>query len=131
MKLYRKRTIERAKEELFSILVAHPMGMQTSQLSGTPQFHGRRTLRNSQIVRLLRSMSDRVEETRVVQGNRRMLWWTVKASQEEPQPDSGVSPELSHECCANGATAANQDNYPSGNIGRSYEEAAKSSGEAP
>jgi hypothetical protein len=83
MRLYRKRTIERAKAELFSILVAHPEGMRTSELSGTKEFHGSRTLSNTQIIKLLRSMPDPVEESWGGQGNRTYLWWKVKADRNE------------------------------------------------
>ena len=44
-----------ATQELLSILAVHPEGMRTSELSGTPKFHGSRTLNNRQITRLLRA----------------------------------------------------------------------------
>jgi hypothetical protein len=83
MRLYRKSTIEQAKAELLSILAAHPQGMGTSELSGTKEFHGIPTLRNRQIIKLLRSMPDRVQETWACGGNRTFLWWRVKADRSE------------------------------------------------
>ncbi len=83
MRLYRENTIEHAKTELLSILAAHPEGMRTSELSGTQEFHGARTLRNSQLIKLLRSMPDRVQEGWGGQGNRTYLWWRVKAERNE------------------------------------------------
>lgn len=79
MRLYRKSTVEQAKAELLSILAAHPEGMRTSELPGTREFHGTRTLRNPQIIKLLRSMPERVQESWGGQGNRTFLWWKVKA----------------------------------------------------
>jgi hypothetical protein len=86
VRLYQKNTIEQAKAELLSTLAAHPEGMRTSELSGTKEFHGARTLRNSQLIKLLRTMPDRVEESWGGQGNRTYLWWKVKAERnEKPQ----------------------------------------------
>jgi len=46
-----------ATQELLKILARHLEGLSTAQLVGTPKFHGTRTLRNSQIIRLLRKSS--------------------------------------------------------------------------
>jgi hypothetical protein len=83
VRLYGRNTIEQAKAELLSILAAHPEGVRTSDLSGTNEFHGARTLQNSQLIKLLRSMPDRVAESRGGQGNKTYLWWKVKAKRNE------------------------------------------------
>jgi hypothetical protein len=52
-RICKQETRERATAELLSIL--EKVGpLSTSELSGTPQFHGARTLSNRQIIRLLR-----------------------------------------------------------------------------
>jgi len=43
-----------ATQELLNILERHRNGLPTTQLSDTPKFHGTQTLRNPQIIRLLR-----------------------------------------------------------------------------
>ena len=52
-RIYKQHTSEKATAELLSIL--EKVGpLSTSELSGTPQFHGARTLSNRQIIRVLR-----------------------------------------------------------------------------
>ena len=50
---------KRATSELLSIL--EHGGRSTSELRGTPQFHGGRTLSNRQIIRLLRNSGRAIE----------------------------------------------------------------------
>jgi hypothetical protein len=52
MRLTKAQT-EQAKAELLDIIERTP-GIRTSELVGTKQFHGKRTLRPKQITRLLR-----------------------------------------------------------------------------
>jgi len=44
-----------ATEELLGILRMNPLGWTTSELVGTPRFHGHRTLTARQVARLLRA----------------------------------------------------------------------------
>jgi hypothetical protein len=78
VRLYRRNTIEKAKAEMLSIL-ADPESIRTSGLSGAKAFPGGRTFRNPQIIKLLRSMPDRVRESWAGEGHRVFLWWKVKA----------------------------------------------------
>ena len=78
MRPHRKGTIEQAKAELLSILLAHPQGMFASEISGMNEFHGARKLNNRQIIKLLRSMPDRVQENAGCQGHRTILLWKAK-----------------------------------------------------
>jgi hypothetical protein len=66
-----------AIDELLDILAANPEGMTNSELSGTRRFHGERTLRNRQIIRLLRT-TGKVEECTVGYGKRTASLWTLK-----------------------------------------------------
>ena len=52
----------KATDELLSILAQHPEGITTKELIGTPKFHGEKTLRSRQIIRLLRQ-SGKVAES--------------------------------------------------------------------
>ena len=76
MRLSRAATIL-AVDELLAILAANPYGMTTSELSGTPRFHGERTLRNPQIIRLLRT-TGKVQELTVGYGIRTATLWRLK-----------------------------------------------------
>lgn len=70
-----KNEAARATRELLEILRKHPEGVCTSELSGTPQFHGVRTLRSRQIIRLLRAAACREKQG----GNARfsyLIWKT-------------------------------------------------------
>jgi hypothetical protein len=69
---------KRATSELLSIL--EHGGHSTSELRGTPQFHGGRTLSNRQIIRLLRN-SGRVVEAVGGSGMYTYSFWTLKANQ--------------------------------------------------
>lgn len=78
-RIYKTRTRKEATEELLAILAQHPEGLSTSQLSGTPKFHGGRTLSNRQIIRLLRE-SGRVRESIGGQGTYNCSWWRLACS---------------------------------------------------
>ncbi len=67
---------EIATRELLGILGKHPEGMSTSNLSGTPKFHGTYTLRNRQIIRLLRK-TGKVRESVSGSGNRTFSGWQI------------------------------------------------------
>ena len=67
----------KATEELLVILRANPDGMRTSELRGTPQFHGGRTLSSRQIIRLLRE-SGKATESTGGQGRRTYSFWKSK-----------------------------------------------------
>jgi hypothetical protein len=75
--LQRKGVIDVAKNELLSILARHPEGLRTSELSGTPKFHGEHTLRSARIIKLLRSMPDKVSEHLGGAGRRTFLYWRM------------------------------------------------------
>jgi hypothetical protein len=87
MRLSKKQAVI-ATQELLSILAQHPDGMRTSQLSGTPKFHGARTLSNRQITRLL-SACEEVEHSYDGLGYMAASWWKLKqvVKSEEP-PDA-------------------------------------------
>ena len=72
-----KNTKFRATCELLSILAERPEGMTTTELSGTPQFHGERALRNRQIIRLLRATGE-VRECTIGYGMRTATLWKLK-----------------------------------------------------
>jgi hypothetical protein len=65
-----------ATQELLDILERHPNGLPTTQLSGTPRFHGTKTLRNPQIIRLLRK-SGAATMTMVGGGKFWQGWWRL------------------------------------------------------
>lgn len=77
IRLYKKDYRERATNELIGIVAQHPEGVATSDLRGTPQFHGERTLSNRQIIRLLRE-SGKVREFVGGQGIRTFSFWRLK-----------------------------------------------------
>lgn len=87
MRLNRAATI-RATNELLSILAEHPEGLTTSWLSGTSQFHGERTLRNRQIIRLLRA-TGRARESTVGFGMRTATLWKLKE-----EPSKAATPQV-------------------------------------
>ena len=45
---------KQATIELLDRLVEHPEGLTTTELIGSPGFHGKRTLKPAQLIRLLR-----------------------------------------------------------------------------
>jgi hypothetical protein len=65
-----------ATAELLSILSEYSSGLRTSELSGTRRFHGERTLRNRQIIRLLRE-SGKAEAFRGGHGIRTFYFWKL------------------------------------------------------
>ena len=75
MRLNRKLAAE-ATDELLGILADYPQGLRTSNLRGTPRFHGGKTLRNRQIIRLLRE-SGKAEAFRGGQGKRTFYFWKL------------------------------------------------------
>ena len=79
-----------ATQELLSILAQHPEGMRTSQLSGTPKFHGSRTLNNRQIARLLHAC-ETVEHSYEGLGYMAASWWKLK--QTSPSPCGSGTPK--------------------------------------
>lgn len=79
-----KHQAEIATQELLSILAQYPDGMRTSQLSGTPKFHGERTLNSPQIHRLLRAC-DEVEHSYDGEGYMAASWWKLKQTKTEGQ----------------------------------------------
>jgi len=72
-----KRNQQQATQELLEILAKNPLGFKTSELSGTPKFHGHRTLNNGQITRLLRATGKCAEFT-VGHGIRTATQWRLK-----------------------------------------------------
>jgi hypothetical protein len=74
MRLMKAQT-EQAKAELLDIIERTP-GIRTSELVGTKQFHGMRTLRPRQITRLLRD-SGRAIPTLEGQGERTYYTWRM------------------------------------------------------
>jgi hypothetical protein len=66
-----------ATQELLARLRAEPAGLRTSELVGSPRFHGMRTLSNTQIIRLLRA-SGQVVGRMEGGGNRSWLQWRIK-----------------------------------------------------
>lgn len=76
-RLYKRRTIEQAKQDLIELLVENPQGLRTSQLIGTKNFHGCRTLSPRQVHRLLRSMPE-VEHSYDGCGCRAPSWWRLR-----------------------------------------------------
>jgi hypothetical protein len=77
VRLASKDQRERATAELLSILAEYPGGVRTSDLRGTPLFHGTCTLSNAQIIRLLRE-SDKAEQYCGGQGARTFSLWRLK-----------------------------------------------------
>lgn len=68
-----------ATKELLEILKAHPDGISTRDLSGTPSFHGKRTLTNRQIIRLLKA-GGQAKATWGGLGNRMYYVWKLKGA---------------------------------------------------
>lgn len=89
MRLIKPRLLEAAKHELLTILAKHSFGCRTSQLIGTPWFHGGMTLTNRQVIRLLKSMPDRVEAGWDGYGYMAARWWKLKP--QDPATLSGGS----------------------------------------
>ena len=75
MRLTKKLALE-ATDELLGIIAEYPSGLRTSELSGTRRFHGEQTLRNRQIIRLLRA-SGKAEAFRGGQGKRTFYFWKL------------------------------------------------------
>jgi uncharacterized protein len=76
----RKGQEEQATRELLSKLSMHPEGLATTEMSGTKQFHGVKTLRNPQIIRLL-GRSGKAEMTMVGGGNYWKCVWKLKTAE--------------------------------------------------
>jgi hypothetical protein len=73
----RKEREQLATDELLAILEENPVGLTTSQMSGTPKFHGVHTLTKVQIARLLRKTGKLTERTEG-QGIRTYTIWRKK-----------------------------------------------------
>ena len=69
--------IEVATAELLAILREYPDGLPTSAMSGTQKFHGGRTLKNRQIIKLLRATNE-VDEFMGGHGMRTFLIWKLR-----------------------------------------------------
>jgi hypothetical protein len=67
----------KATDELLSLLAQHPEGMTTKELMGTPKFHGEKTLRSRQIIRLLRQ-SGKVAESYTARRSRNQKWEALR-----------------------------------------------------
>ena len=78
MRLYKSHTIELAKQDLLNWLARSPEGLHTSELIGTPNFHGVRTLAGKQIIKLLRAMPDQVVGNYDGTGCKAPLLWKLK-----------------------------------------------------
>ncbi len=72
-----KKLAGEATDELLSILAEYSSGLRTSELSGTRRFHGERTLRNRQIIRLL-GKSGKAAAFRGGQGKRTFYLWKLQ-----------------------------------------------------
>jgi len=72
-----KHQAEIATQELLSILAQNSKGLRTSELSGTPKFHGARTLNSGQIHRLLRAC-DEIEHSYEGTGYMVASCWKLK-----------------------------------------------------
>jgi hypothetical protein len=79
MRLYKAHTIKEAIDELLEMLGEYPDGLRTSEMSGTPKFHGGRTLTNRQIAKLLRA-THKVDEFMGGHGMRTFMIWKLKAT---------------------------------------------------
>ncbi len=76
-----KKDEARATGELLALIGKHP-GIRTSELSGTPAFHGMRTLTGRQIIRLLRA-SGRAVQRLEGSGPRTWFTWRLKELREK------------------------------------------------
>ena len=74
---FRKGREAQATQELLELLAKYP-GLSTTEMSGTRKFHGVKTLRNPQIIRLLRKSGKAVMQV-VGTGNFQKGIWTLKA----------------------------------------------------
>lgn len=72
-----KATAKVATAELLEMLKQTPAGMTTTELIGTPKFHGSRTLTPRQITRLLR-VCEQVTGEPVGSGYMTPILWQVK-----------------------------------------------------
>ena len=80
-----------ATQELLAILTKNPSGRTTSELCGTPRFHGAATLSHRQIARLLRA-TGRVEESPYGSGCKAPTLWKLRvppAAEGSSQGDPG------------------------------------------
>ena len=82
-----KKISEVATVELLEILAKHSPGVSTSSLSGTPKFHGERTLSNRQIIRLL-TASGKTQSGLGGNGNRTYYIWTLKPTDADNEMDT-------------------------------------------
>jgi hypothetical protein len=85
-----KKLKEDAIAELLEILRSRPFGLPTSKLSGTPRFHGERTLSNRQIIRLLNA-SGRAQSHVAGYGSRTYYIWTLKPIEADKEAVTPVT----------------------------------------
>jgi hypothetical protein len=85
-----KHQEEVATQELLEILRLNPQGKSTSNLRGTPKFHGGRTLSNRQIIRLLRK-TGQVKETVDGHGMYTRSWWRLNKKATTTQFSKGAA----------------------------------------
>lgn len=83
MRLWKAETKQRAMAELVKIVAANP-GIRTSELRGTPEFHGVRTLSSAQIIALLREAG--LTPTQGGYGARTFYTWKMPANTENVSP---------------------------------------------
>jgi hypothetical protein len=88
MRLYKAHTIKEATDELLEMLREYPDGLPTSAMSGTQKFHGGRTLRNSQIIKLLRATNE-VDEFIGGHGMRTFLIWKLRQTPAQDADQHG------------------------------------------
>jgi hypothetical protein len=82
------RLIKEATAELLAILKEYPGGLPTSSMSGTQKFHGGRTLRNRQIIKLLRATNE-VDEFIGGHGMRTFLIWKLRQTPAQDADQHG------------------------------------------
>jgi hypothetical protein len=83
MRLWKAETKAVATRELLEIVRANP-GIRTTEMIGTPRFHGMRTLRAAQVIALLRAAG--LRPTLEGAGARTYFTWSL-ANSDIPEGD--------------------------------------------
>ena len=78
-----------AIQELLEMLAQNPAGLTTSEMSGTPRFHGGRTLANRQIAWLLRK-SGQTKEMTLGNGMRTATLWQLNEPRRRGEAEGGA-----------------------------------------